>query len=107
MYTNESTILMCADIYDKLHHIVSYTWLIIVMVSYAVSLPALMATFVIHLCYRELRILPVLMLMNLTAALFVTQLLFLLSTWDLFETDPVLCQIMASTQHYFWLASFA
>ena len=55
---------------------------------------------------RELRTLPGLMLINLIMALFVAQLLFLLNAWGLFETDPVLCLIMATAQHYFWLASF-
>ena len=47
------------------------------------------------------------MLMNLTTALFFAQLLFLLNRWGLFQALPTLCQIAASAQHYFWLASFA
>ena len=45
--------------------------------------------------------------MNLTVALFLAQLLFLLNAWGLFQTHPVLCLIMATAQHHFWLASFA
>ena len=107
MYTDKGTILVCADIYDKLHEIVSYTWVIIVSVSYTISLMCLMATIIIYIRYRELRTLPGLMLMNLIVALFFAQFFFLLNVWGLSETDPILCVVMATAQHYFWLASFA
>ena len=106
MNTKDGTTFICADIYDKLQSVISYTWAIIVTISYAISLMCLMATFIIYLRYRELRTLPRLMLMNLIVALFVAQMLFLLNAWGLFENDPVLCLIMATAQHYFWLASF-
>ena len=106
MRTEYGTILVCAEFYDKLHQIFSYTWSAIVSVSYTISLVCLMATFVIYIRYRELRTLPGLMLMNLIVTLFIAQLLFLLNSWSLFETNPVLCLIMATLQHYFWLASF-
>ena len=107
MHTKDGTILVCADVYDKLNPVISYTWSIIVTISYTISLVCLMATFIIYLRYRELRTLPGLMLMNLIVALFFAQMLFLLNAWDLFENDPIVCLIMATAQHYFWLASFA
>ena len=106
MYTQHGTILVCADVYDKLHEVLSYTWTIVVTASYTLSLVCLIATFVIYVRYRELRSLPGLMLMNLIVALFFAQLLFLMNAWGLFESDPILCLIMATAQHYFWLASF-
>ena len=106
VYTQQGTILVCVDIYDKLHEVLSYTWTIVVTASYTLSLVCLIATFVIYVRYRELRSLPGLMLMNLIVALFFAQLLFLMNAWGLFESDPILCLIMATAQHYFWLASF-
>ena len=100
-------ILVCVDLYDKLHQAPPNKLLIVVCVGYSVSLACLLVTFLIHIRYRELRTLPGLMLMNLIIALFFAQLLFLLNTFDLFQVEPILCQIMASAQHYFWLASFA
>ena len=51
MYTETNTILVCADIYHKLqalqHQALNYTWLILVSVTYTVSLICLMATFII------------------------------------------------------------
>ena len=100
-------ILVCADLYDKLHQAPPNKLLIVVSVGYSVSLACLFITFAIYIKYRELRTLPGLMLMNLIIALFFAQLLFLLNTFGLFQAVPILCQIMASAQHYFWLASFA
>ena len=65
-----------------------------------------MTTFIIYVRYHELRTLPGLMLMNLIVALFFAQLLFVMNAWSLFETDPIMCLIMATAQHYLWLASF-
>ena len=104
--TKDGTILVCAYLSNQLHEITNYVWFIVVTLSYMISLIGLMTTFIIFLRYRDLRTLPGLMLMNLIVALFVAQLLFLLNAWDLFENDPVLCLIMTTAQHYFWLASF-
>ena len=100
-------VLVCVDFYNKLHQAPRNKLLIVVCVGYSVSLVCLFITFAIHIRYCELRTLPGLMLMNLITALFCAQLLFLLNTCGLFKAEPILCQIMASAQHYFWLASFA
>ena len=54
MYTRGDTVLVCVDMYDNLHYIVGYTWLIIVTLSHAVSLLGLMASFIIYIGNREL-----------------------------------------------------
>ena len=100
-------ILVCVDLYDKLHQTPYNKLLIVVCVGYSMSLVCLLVTFAIHIRYRALRTLPGLMLMNLIIALFFAQLLFLLNTFGIFQAQPIFCQIMASAQHYFWLASFA
>ena len=106
--SDDETAFICADIYEKL---VSKTFdskimNIIVSVSYTLSLICLMATFSIHVRFHILRTLPGLMLMNLIMALFVAQLLYLLNAFNLFIKPVILCQVMATFQLYFWLASF-
>ena len=96
------TILVRADVYDEIHEVLSYTSTIVATLPYTISLVCLMATFITYACYRELRSLPGLMLMNLFVALFFAQLLFLMNGWGLFESDPILCLIIATAQHYFW-----
>ena len=104
--TNNGTILMCVDLYDKMHT-KQNMWLILESVTYTVSLLCLLTTFVIHGHYQALRTLPGLMLMILIIALFFAQLLFLLNRWELFQIVPIVCQIVATAQDYLWLASFA
>ena len=106
--SNDETMFICTDIYDEL---VSKTFsskimTIIISLSYTVSLICLMATFSIHVRYRALRTLPGLMLMNLIMTLFVAQLMYLLNAFNLFIKPVILCQVMATIQLYFWLASF-
>ena len=100
------TVLICADLYDKMHQ-KQTVWLILESVTYTISLTCLLTTFMIYSYHQALRTLPGLMLMNLIIALFFAQLLFLLNRWELFQILPIVCQIVASTQHYLWLASFA
>ena len=109
LVSSSGDILLCVDLYNQLHGPKSNAskLFIVVSVVYTVSLCCLMATFVIYVRYRALRTLPGLMLMNLILALFFAQLLFLLDTLGTFHSEPVFCQVMASAQHYFWLASFA
>ena len=104
--TEHGTILMCVDLYLESHK-EENIWLIFESIAYTVSLLCLLTTFMIYCRYPALRTLPGLMLMNLITALFFAQLLFLLNRWGLFQALPTLCQIVASAQHYFWLASFA
>ena len=105
-YLLTGAILMCVDLYEESHK-KRNMWLILESAAYTVSLLCLLITFMIYCRYRALRTLPGLMLMNITTALFFAQLLFLLNRWRLFQALPTLCQIVASAQHYFWLASFA
>ena len=107
MPSTEGSILVCVALYEKLHQTSHNNLWIVVCAAYSVSLSSLLATFTIYVRYRALRTLPGLMLMNLIIALFFAQILFLLNTLGLFQAEPILCQIIASAQHYFWLASFA
>ena len=108
MISDDETVFICTDIYDKLASKTSDSNImtIIVSASYTVSLICLVATFSIHLRYRALRTLPGLMLMNLVMALFVAQLMYLLNAFNLFIKPVILCQVMATIQLYLWLASF-
>ena len=108
MISDDETVFICTDIYDKLVSKTSDSKImtIILSVSYTVSLICLMATFSIHVRFRTLRTLPGLMLMNLIMALFVAQLMYLLNAFNLFIKPVILCQVMATIQLYFWLASF-
>ena len=108
MKTGDGLVLVCAEEYEIIYRDSLESKLTIaVSTCYAVSLLCLLATFVIHLRHRQLRTLPGLMLMNLSVALFLAQLMYLLNSYGLFLGEPIVCQVMATTQHYFWLASFA
>ena len=105
--THNDTILICVALYDKLHKTNNNNLLVVTLVGYSVSLVCLLTTFIIYSRYSDLRTLPGLMLMNLVGALFCAQLLYVMNIWGLFTLDPIICQVMASAQHYFWLVSFA
>ena len=77
------------------------------MLCYIVSLLSLLTTFVIYMRYRQLRTKPGMMLLHLVVTLFLAQLLYTLNSFGLSKTSPILCQIMATSLHYFWLVSFA
>ena len=106
--TTDGHVLVCADVYEDMYGDYSESRMpIVISTCYSVSLLCLLTTFLIHLRYRPLRTLPGLMLMNLTVALFLAQLMYLLNSFGLVLGEPILCQVMATAQHYFWLASFA
>ena len=106
--TADGHALVCAEEYDDIYKDALQSKLtIVVSTCYSVSLLCLLTTFVIHLRYRPLRTLPGLMLMNLTVALFLAQSMYLLNSYGLFLGEPILCQVMATAQHYCWLASFS
>ena len=108
MKTADGHVLVCAEEYEDTYKKFSESKLaIVVSTCYSVSLLCLITTFIIHLRYHPLRTLPGLMLMNLIAALFLAQLMYLLNSYGLFLGEPLFCQVMAMAQHYFWLASFA
>ena len=105
--TLEGHVLVCADVYDeKYRHAFDGRMVIAISICYSVSLLCLLTTFLIHVRYRPLRTLPGLMLMNLIAALFSAQLMYLMNSLGLFHGNPILCQVLATAQHYFWLTSF-
>ncbi|KAK3589770.1 hypothetical protein CHS0354_021101 [Potamilus streckersoni] len=68
------------------------------------SLCALLINFVIYSCFHQLRNIPGKMLMSLISALFVANVLFLVSA--AFEMVNELCIAVAIAMHYFFLASF-
>ena len=108
MNTPEGHVLVCADVYDKKYiDLFDYRITIAVSTGYSVSLLCLLTTFLIHIRYRPLRTLPGLILMNLIAALFLAQLMYLMNSLDLFHGNPIRCQVFATAQHYFWLTSFS
>ena len=107
MRSTKGNILVCVATYDRIHQVPDSNLWLVICIGYSMSLACLLATFSIYVRYRALRNLPGLMLMNLVMALFFAQILFLLNTFGLFQVQPILCQVMASAQHYFWLASFA
>ena len=104
--TDNGTILMCVDMCEESNK-KQRILLILDSLAYTIPLMCLLIIFMIYCCHQALRTFPGLMLMNLTTALFFAQLFFLLNRWGLFQALPTLCQIVASAQHYFWLASFA
>ncbi|KAJ8020251.1 putative G-protein coupled receptor Mth-like 3 [Holothuria leucospilota] len=74
-------------------------------VCIVISLVAMLLTFITYQTFPKLRNVPGLCLMNLLAALFVANFIFLFN--DDFATLPEVCVGMAALSHYTWLASFA
>ena len=108
IYSQDGNVFVCADIYNqKYRHNKSWKLWTVVMLCYIVSLLSLLTTFVIYMRYRQLRTKPGMMLLHLVVSLFLAQLLYTLNSFGLSKTSPILCQIMATSQHYFWLVSFA
>ena len=108
MLLDNGHVLVCADMYDQMYSLRQPIAMhITIMISNSISLVCLAATFFIHIRYRALRTLPGLMLMNLIVALFLAQLLYMMTSSGVFKGRHVLCQTLAAAQHYFWLASFA
>lgn len=82
-----------------------YTQYIVVMVCCSVSLACLLATFVTYVCFAQLRDISGIILMCLTASLFVAQLLFAVGI-DRTEIQ-VVCSTIAISLHFLWLSVFA
>ncbi|KAL3853884.1 hypothetical protein ACJMK2_013183 [Sinanodonta woodiana] len=76
----------------------------ITLVCEVLSLSALVVNFVIYSCFHQLRNIPGKLLMNLIAALFAANVLFLVSA--AFEIVIELCIAVAIAMHYLFLASF-
>ncbi|CAI9727585.1 G-protein coupled receptor Mth-like [Octopus vulgaris] len=76
----------------------------ITLVGLAISVPALAITIIVYLCIPDLRTLPGKLLISLSSALFVAELLFLISSQV--TTSTVLCKSSAVVMHYAFLATF-
>ncbi|XP_014781525.1 G-protein coupled receptor Mth2 [Octopus bimaculoides] len=76
----------------------------ITYVGLIISIPALAITIIVYLCIPDLRTLPGKLLVSLLSALFVAELLFLISSQV--TTFTVLCTSLAIIMHYSFLATF-
>ncbi|XP_014781527.1 uncharacterized protein LOC106877197 [Octopus bimaculoides] len=76
----------------------------ITLVGLVISIPALAITIIVYLCIPDLRTLPGKLLISLLSALFVAELLFLISSQV--TTSTVLCKSLAVVMHYSFLATF-
>ncbi|XP_036362738.1 G-protein coupled receptor Mth2-like [Octopus sinensis] len=76
----------------------------ITLVGLVISIPALAITIIVYLCIPDLRTLPGKLLISLLLALFVAELLFLISSQVTKST--VLCKYLAVVMHYSFLATF-
>ena len=110
-YQNDSErhALLCLVEYERLRPSSSSDMrlYIVIPTCYTISIVCLLMTFLVYAHLAVLRTVPGLMLMNLIMALFLAQLSYLLTSIGLFSTLPVLCEMMAAAQHYFWFCSFA
>ncbi len=75
------------------------------IIGSTLSLLGLFVTFGLFCRYKTLRNVHGIFLMNLCIALFVAQLLSLITS-QVAVSSTTLCTMMAVTAHYFWLASF-
>ncbi|XP_014781519.2 G-protein coupled receptor Mth2 [Octopus bimaculoides] len=76
----------------------------ITLVGLVISIPAQVITIIVYLCIPDLRTLPGKLLISLLSALFVAELLFLISSQ--ITTSLLLCKSLAVVMHYSFLASF-
>ncbi|XP_036362130.1 uncharacterized protein LOC118764985 [Octopus sinensis] len=76
----------------------------ITLVGLVISIPALAVTIIVYLCIPDLHTLPGKLLISLLSALFVAELLFLISSQVTKST--VLCKSLAIMMHYLFLATF-
>ena len=105
--TSNQTVLLCANQCHMVSLVDTKTLDILVPICYSVSMSCLMTTFLIYLVTPQLRNIPGLMLMNLTVALFLAQMTYLINSYGIFINYPPWCQFLGATQHYFWLTAFA
>ena len=104
---NEISILICAGMYKQIWIQQESVGIIVTCVCYSISISALLSTLVIYIRLPSLRTIPGLMLMNLIASLLVAQVSHTVSYLDIPISYPIICQIIATVQHYFWLCAFA
>ncbi|XP_036362864.1 probable G-protein coupled receptor Mth-like 3 [Octopus sinensis] len=75
----------------------------ITLVGLVISIPAQIITIIVYLCIPDLRTLPGKLLISLLSALFVAELLFLISSQ--ITTSLVMCKYLAIVMHYSLLAT--
>ena len=108
--TSSNTALICQEncrVIRSQWHVGIVPLAIFTPVCYTFSMLGLLMTFVIYLRIPSLRTIPALMVMNLTLALLLAQLSYLVSSFGVLLDKPGWCHMLAATQHYFWLTSFA
>ena len=104
---NGSTVAVCAELFSS-----SYAWIFsissferyITVIGYTLSMAGLLVLFVIYMLLPQLRNLPGKCLLNLVAALFFSQLLFLLIHTPRPNSAP--CLVLSVAVHYLYLVSF-
>ncbi|XP_029641325.2 latrophilin receptor-like protein A [Octopus sinensis] len=103
-FDENGTIIICVknliNVLRKYSEAESY----ITLVGLIFSIPALAISIIVYLCIPDLRTLPGKLLVSLLSALFVAELLFLISSQVTAST--VLCKSLAIVIHYSFLASF-
>ncbi|XP_052826748.1 uncharacterized protein LOC128248736 [Octopus bimaculoides] len=103
-FDEDGTIIICVksviNVLRKYSDVEAY----ITLVGLVTSIPALAITIIVYLCVPDLRTLPGKLLISLLSALFVAELLFLISSQV--TTSTVLCKTLAIVIHYSFLASF-
>ena len=104
---DNTTVLICAYLYKQMWTPRESLGVIVTGVSYSISIICLLTTVVIYIRLPSLRTIPGLMLMNLIVSLLVAQVSHTMSYLDIFKSYPLICQIIATVQHYFWLCAFA
>eukprot|EP00106_Octopus_bimaculoides_P007582 XP_014775024.1 PREDICTED: uncharacterized protein LOC106872517 [Octopus bimaculoides] len=103
-FDEDGTIIICVkdiiNVLRKYSDVEAY----ITLVGLIFSIPALAITIIIYLCIPDLHTLPGKLLISLLSALFVAELLFLISSQV--TTSTILCTSLAIVIHYSFLASF-
>ena len=103
---NEHYVLMCSDLkpdkFPTIHDKIQYYLSIVAMSLSLVGLAFLLLTYGIH---SQLRNVPGVMIMNLSAVLFLAYLLFLVGMPR--NENVVVCSIIGALIHYLWLVAFS
>ena len=95
---------LCADILHVLPG-TNHSLNLANIIGSGLSLIGLFLTCVLFCCYKDLRNLHGIFVMNLCVALFMAQLISLITS-QLTVYPPALCTAMGVTAHLFWLSSF-
>ncbi|XP_052826744.1 G-protein coupled receptor Mth2 isoform X1 [Octopus bimaculoides] len=103
-FDEDGTIIICVKNVTTVLPKYSEAETYITLVGLIFSIPALAITIIIYLCIPDLHTLPGKLLISLLSALFVAELLFLISSQV--TTSTILCTSLAIVIHYSFLASF-